>query len=424
MKTPLDIHTLWLNLYPAPYDYEGELEKLRRYAPDAAFHLWGREATKPLAEEYRPGLWEELFRLARPVMAADILRWLVLWREGGLYWQLGCVPWRPMKAFVPEDPGIECRLWTENVMSPAECQAMASKPIRQGRPEEPIRVANQVFYCRKGAAFAKRMVDFLLERAEKWTPREDYDVLYITANAAVSEAWDRFGKNDPRVELTELSETRQMVRWKHGGMWRRDPRPVVAEAKRPEEPQPFRLLPPNGPRETAKSLVYRFAKRHPHERLLRDGMPWEGEGAVRALQTEGEAFLAERKIKRIVQIPVANSADNRFLNLLYDRVPACDMVLAADWFEWLPYHEIRRIWSQILQSGCRWLAVTTCPLLETQANRGVGDFRPLNFEKAPFLFGKPERTIPFPSPMRRQDRVIGIWDCRKLRERATGSDER
>ena len=145
---------------------------------------------------------------------------------------------------------------------------------------------------------------------------------------------------------------------------------------------------------------------------------------MRALETRGGAFLEERKIRRIAQIPVEDFGDERFLNLLYDRVPSCDMVLAADWFEWLPYHEIQRIWSQILRSGCRWLAVTTCPLLGTQANRGVGDFRPLNFEKAPFLFGEPEMTIPFPSSMRRQDRVIGIWDCRKLQEHANRNDDR
>lgn len=418
MKAHFDIHTLWLNLYPAPYDHEGALDKLRRYAPGAAVHLWDRERTKPLAEEFEPGLWDELFRLARPVMVVDILRWLVIYRHGGLYWQLGCVPWRPMEAFVPENPEVECRLWTENVMSPEECQKMAAKPIRQGRPEEPIRVANQVIWCRQGAAFAKRMVEFLLERARKWTPQEDYDVLFITANAAVSEAYDLFGKGNPRVELVGLAETRQMVRWKHGGMWRRDPRPVAVMEPRKEKPFDFRLLPPNGVKETAKSLVYRFAKKHEHERMLREEAGWEGEGAVRALEAGCGAFLAEHGIRRIQQIPVGSKADKRFWNLLYDRVPPCDLVAAADWFEWLPYHEIRKIWSQILRSGCRWLAVTTCPLLETQANRGVGDFRPLNLEQAPFLFGEPDATVPFPSPWRRQDRVIGIWNCRKLVEKA------
>ena len=145
---------------------------------------------------------------------------------------------------------------------------------------------------------------------------------------------------------------------------------------------------------------------------------------MRALKAEAGTFLTDRGIRRIVQIPVANVSGKRFLNLLYERVPSCDMVVAADWFEWLPYHEIRRIWSQILRSGCRWLALTTCPLLDSQENRGVGDFRPLNFEKAPFHFGPPETTVAFPSPLRRQDRAIGIWDCRKLRERTGEPDGR
>lgn len=422
MDETLKIHAIWIRgLYKTPYDYGGAWDNLQRYAPGAGFHLWGREELEVLAEGFRKGLWQELAGLARPVMAVDILRWLVLYREGGLYWQLGCIPWRPMEAFVPEKPETECRLWTENVMTEAECRAMAAKPIRAEVPEEPVRVTIGVLYCKRGAAFAKRMLDFLLERTKRWTPQEDYDVLYITGNAAMSEAWERFGKDDPRVELTGLEKTRQMVRWQYHGMWRKDVRSAgPTEKKRDEHLERFRLLPSNGFKETAKSWVYRLAKKHPHERLLREAADWQGAGALRALEARGRAFLEKRGIRRIVQIPVEGAGDRRFRNLLYDRVPSCDMLVAADWFEWLPYHEIQRIWSQILRSGCRWLAVTTCPLLETQANRGVGDFRPLNFEKAPFLFGEPDVTVPFPSPLRRQDRVIGIWDCRKLREKNEG----
>lgn len=422
MKLPLDIHAIWIrDLYKTSYDYGAVVDNLRRYAPEADFHLWGREELEPLAEEYRPGLWRQLVNLPRPVMAVDILRWLVLFRKGGLYWQLGCIPWRPLSAFVPEDPAIECRLWTENVMTPDACLKMADKPIRQGNPEEPVRVCIGVIWCRQGAEFARRMVDWLLDRAERWTPKEDYDVLYITGNAAMSEAWDRFGKDDPHVDLVGLAETRRMVRWQYHGMWRRDAQEGKASERAAGNAEVFRLLPPNGIKETAKSLVYRFAKRHPHERLLREEADWTGEGAVEAVKTGCEAFLEEQGIRRIRQIPIGSLSEKRFWNLLYDRIPPCDMVVAADWFEWLPYQEIRRIWSQILRSGCRWLAVTTCPLLDDQADRGVGDFRPLDFEKAPFLFGSPETSVPFPSPLRRQDRVIGIWDCRKLGMHASGN---
>lgn len=420
MDETLKIHAIWIRgLYKTAYDYSRAWANLERYDSEAEFHLWGQEELEALSEGYRPGLWKELSGLARPVMAVDILRWLVLYREGGLYWQLGCVPWRPLEAFVPENPDVECQLWTENVMTEAECRAMAAKPIRKGLPEEPVRVTIGVIYCKQGAAFAKRMLDFLLERAKRWTPQEDYDVLYITGNAAMSEAWDRFGKDDPRVELTGLEETRQMVRWQYHGMWRKDVRGTGSvQGKRGEQLEIFRLLPPNGFKETAKSWVYRFAKKHPHERLLQGKADWQGEGALKALEAGCGAFLKEHGIRHIVQIPMATTGGRRFRNLLYDRVPSCHMIVVADWFECLPYHEIQRIWSQILRSGCRWLAATTCPLLATQANRGVGDFRPLNLEKAPFLFGEPDTTVPFPSPLRRSDRMIGVWDCLVLRERA------
>lgn len=420
MDTTFDIHTLWLNLYPAPYDYEGELAKLRRYEPAAAFHLWDREKTKPLAEAYQPGLWNELFRLERPVMVVDILRWLVVYRYGGLYWQLGCVPWRPMGAFFPEKPEIECRLWTENVMSPEECRTMAAKPIRQGKPEESIRVANQVFFCRKGAKFAGRMVAFLLERARKWTPKEDYDVLYITANAAVSEAYDRFGKDDPHVELVGLAETRQMVRWKYGGMWRQDARRekrtnIEGGASRQEPP--FGVAPVGGAKERAKGLVYRLTGKHPHERLWRNmGADWTGAGARQALEEGAGEWLKGNGVRRIAWIPAEGLDSRRFRNLLYEGAPRCDLLLAADWFEWLPDHEIQRIWSQVVRSGCQWLAATTCPLLETNRNTAVGEFRPLNLEARPYAFGRPVLAVPISAAGRRSDRVLAVWNCRAMGE--------
>ena len=412
-----DIHAIWITgLYPERFSHTEAWANLRRYAPDARFHLWDRDELEPLANDYEPGLWEELFHLSRPVMAVDILRWLILYRFGGLYWQIGCVPWYPIDAFVPDNPDVACRLWTENVMLPEQCRQMAAKPIRKGIPEEPVRIAIQVLYSRPEAPFALKMLSFLLDRVRALVPREDYDVLYITGNAAMSEAYDRFGKNDPHVELMNLAQTRQMVRWRYHGTWRNDSTRAAAQvASQTSDFPPFRLLPPIGMKERAKSWLYRFVKRHPHENLFRSKGLWEGGGALQALAT-AKSFLETNGIRCLLAVPFATPADRRFLNLLYDPVPNCDLALLPDVFEWLPYHEIQRILSRLLQSSCRFLAITHCPLLESHANRGLGDFRPLNLEQSPFRFSPPELTIPFPSPHRRQDRVLAVWNCEVLRK--------
>lgn len=417
----MNIHAIWITaLYKTSYDYGSVLDNLRQYAPDADFHLWEREELAELAEEYHPGLWKEVMALARPVMAVDILRWLVLWREGGLYWQLGCIPWVPLGEFAPERPEVECRLWTENIMTAEECRKMAEKPIREGVPEEPVRVCIGVIWCRRGAEFARRMVEFLLERARKWTPKEDYDVLYITGNAAMSEAWDRFGKGDPHTELVGLAETRRMVRWQYHGMWRQDSgrgKGTNVETGASRQELPFGLAPVGGAKERAKGLVYRLTGKHPHERLWRNmGADWTGAGARQALEEGAEEWLKVNGVRRIAWIPAEGLDSRRFRNLLYEGAPRCDLLLAADWFEWLPDHEIQRIWSQVVRSGCPWLAATTCPLLETNRNTAVGEFRPLNLEARPYAFGHPVVAVPFPSAGRRSDRVLAVWNCQAMGE--------
>ena len=50
----------------------------------------------------------------------------------------------------------------------------------------------------------------------------DYDLLYITANAAMSEYYDRYAKSNNDVELVSLNQAQKMVNWNAKGRWRMD----------------------------------------------------------------------------------------------------------------------------------------------------------------------------------------------------------
>lgn len=215
-----------------PWDQEGKLkadvldfdhgpyERMMRYAPDFEVQLWTLKRAEEFAEENYPDIGKLMWSLAHPTMMVDVLRWLVVYHFGGIYWQYDMNPLVPMTRMLPPEE-CQVRLFTECVVDDAWCREVAQIPIRRGEPEEPIRVCNQAFSATPRQPFIKRVLDLIVERATRLTPQEDYDILYICANAAVSTAYDRYGKDDPAIDLVPEPETRRMMKIQYRGSWRR-----------------------------------------------------------------------------------------------------------------------------------------------------------------------------------------------------------
>ena len=81
------------------------------------------------------------------------------------------------------------------------------------------------------------------------------------------------------------------------------------------------------------------------------------------------------------------------LDLTCDQLPSCDVVLSRDCLVHLSYQNIGRALKNVKRSGTNWLLMTNFLRIETNREIADGDWRPLNFELAPFGFPKPERTI-------------------------------
>ena len=207
---------------PHAFDH-GPYERMCRYAPDFEVRLWTLDRAEEWAKAAYPGVWSLMLTLARPTMMVDVLRWLVVYHFGGIYWQYDMNALVPMTSILP-GRSFGVRLFTEKVVDCEWCQRSASIPIRNGEPEEPVRVCNQAFAAVPRELFVKKVLDLILERARSLVPREDYDIIYICANAAVSTAYDRFGKDDPAVELMPAEVTRKSFRIVYRGTWRTDRR--------------------------------------------------------------------------------------------------------------------------------------------------------------------------------------------------------
>ena len=87
-----------------------------------------------------------------------------------------------------------------------------------------------------------------------------------------------------------------------------------------------------------------------------------------------------------------------------DCLPRCDAILCRDALVHLSFANIERALANFRSSGARWLIATTFPEWQTNADCEDGDWRAMNFERAPFDWGQPVELINEANP----DRVGGL----------------
>jgi SAM-dependent methyltransferase len=76
-----------------------------------------------------------------------------------------------------------------------------------------------------------------------------------------------------------------------------------------------------------------------------------------------------------------------------DPLPGCDAILCRDALVHRSFANIERAVANFRSSGARWLIATTFPEWQTNADCEDGDWRALNFERAPFDWGRPVELI-------------------------------
>jgi len=76
-----------------------------------------------------------------------------------------------------------------------------------------------------------------------------------------------------------------------------------------------------------------------------------------------------------------------------DPLPRCDVILCRDCLVHLSFANIDRSLQNFRRSGAGFLITTTFPEWQTNADCEDGDWRALNFERAPFNWGRPGALI-------------------------------
>ena len=417
---------------------------MRQYAPDFDVRLWTFSKAKDFCLSHYPAAWDIVRICPHPTMMVDILRWVIVHHFGGIYWQMSTTPLTNMDNLLPS-AGKTVRLFTEFNSTPDQCRLMAAEPIRNGEPEESIRVLNQVFAAQPQTPFVQKHIDLILKRNLSYTPRKDYDILFIGANAALSTSYDRFGKNDPDVELINLEHSRLMLKWRYLGSWRKE----IRTAPPPSPP----ISPPTNCRmdriRPLASVYYKWIKQHHHEKWLTQldaGFtrtssvsymePWIINLEIRTVfeapcgiyqPVDLNCFYMGGDPNRLVvhenqQQTKRTNIRFRHVNMLYTRFPSVDLFVCPDFLEWLSFAEAQRVLRRILASKPRFLALTGYSLLTETWDTFLGDFRPLNLRLPPFHFPEPIETLRVPLISGgRSDRCLMVWKADDLGKQSHGN---
>jgi hypothetical protein len=85
--------------------------------------------------------------------------------------------------------------------------------------------------------------------------------------------------------------------------------------------------------------------------------------------------------------------DYRLADITADPLPQCDAILCRDALVHLSFAHIERAIANFRASGATWLIATTFPEWQTNADCEDGDWRALNFERAPFNWGTPVELL-------------------------------
>jgi len=99
-------------------------------------------------------------------------------------------------------------------------------------------------------------------------------------------------------------------------------------------------------------------------------------------------------------------------DITVDPLPRCDAVLCRDCLVHLSFANIERAVENFRRSGAAWLITTTFPDWQINGDCEDGDWRALNFENAPFSWGRPveilnENCLEAGGGWR--DKSLGVW---------------
>jgi hypothetical protein len=109
--------------------------------------------------------------------------------------------------------------------------------------------------------------------------------------------------------------------------------------------------------------------------------------------------------------------DYRLADITEDTLPRCDAILCRDALVHLSFANIKRAVANFRTSGAAWLIATTFPEWHINGDCEDGDWRALNFERAPFDWGPPVELVNENCTEAGggwRDKSLGVWKLAEI----------
>jgi mannosyltransferase OCH1-like enzyme len=178
--------------------------------------LWTLTETKKFVETNYPK-YSNIFDLIKhPVQTVDFFRLLVTYHYGGIYWQYGSKQKVSLNTFIPP-LNKKARLFVEVIIPNLFSQYRTFEKLRDGKPEELIRVSFAIFSCFPKNKFLKYTIDKVWNNLNTMEIKSQYDILYVGGNAMFSEAYHEY-PNKQDIHLT--MNTYKYISFSSKGSWR------------------------------------------------------------------------------------------------------------------------------------------------------------------------------------------------------------
>lgn len=217
-RTIHNIYGLWDDPNTIPMFMKSLRYNMKEKCPDFRTLLHNRDDIKQFMND---DTWEFIHtNIKRKVVLADISRYYMMWRRGGLYLDMDVMVNDDLKQLIDHgvNEGNRLILFTEH----DNCDPNAMGPLEDKRFTH--RLYNCMFWSLPGESFWKNCIDLALERCKgllkKKTDWTDVDILWASGPDIITTVFHTNFEDSNYIKVFSNAETRKLLVHMNGGTWR------------------------------------------------------------------------------------------------------------------------------------------------------------------------------------------------------------
>jgi len=170
--------------------------------------------------------------------------------------------------------------------------------------------------------------------------------------------------------------------------------------------------------ETLRKALPNLLRKHNIVRLL--DVPCGDFNWMQHVDLAGIDYVGGDIVPEIIEVNSKYENKHRFftvVDIVNDQLPDTDCILCRDCYSHLPNEQVIASLNNIISSKAKFLLVTNYPKSGCNEDIAVGDFRRINFEKAPFYLPPPIDVIVenHPNP-KHVDKSLALWQCNDIKQ--------